>query len=120
MSHYKHTSFSVVAVVVALFFGLYLGKTSATINPTKEILEIISCNGYEEEFLKNIGYENRDQCKSLNTSLYQQYLGQCLKDIKTLNDEKNYKRLVNFCVYHLFSKNYLQLSSEYFSWRSGK
>ncbi|MFH0833856.1 MAG: hypothetical protein V2A63_00495 [Patescibacteria group bacterium] len=115
-----YADFSVVAITIALFLGFYLGKTSESIDPGKEMLEMISCNGYEIEFLKYLGFESRNQCKDLNNFLFQQYADQCLENIKVLDDKENYEKLVNLCAYHLVSKDYLSLSSEYFFWRDLK
>jgi len=76
------------------------------------VTNIISCVGYEEDFLKEMGFQNREDCEKINLVLYNQYLDDCSKTIK-LSDESEYKKLLGFCVYHSFEKNIIGLTSEY-------
>jgi len=44
--------FVLILSVVCFLAGLYLGKITWNIDLTEKIAKIVSCEGYEEEFLK--------------------------------------------------------------------
>ena len=60
-----------------------------------------------------MGFQNRDSCVELNLALHRQCLDDCLKEIKTSGKESHDKKLLNLCVYHLFEKTAISLSSEH-------
>jgi hypothetical protein len=117
----RHTeNFLVIFAIFLFFLGLYLGNILWRVDPIKRVAQIVSCEGYEEDFLKTMGFQNRDDCRDLNLSLHMQYVDDCLKDIKISNDESHDKKLLDLCVYHLFEKNTISLSSEYARYKEEK
>lgn len=105
--------FVLILFVVCFLAGLYLGKITWNIDPTEKIAKIVSCEGYEEEFLKKIGYKDRNDCVQLNLALNKQYVDDCLKGIKLSGDDAYEKKLLDLCVFHLFEKDSIFLTSEY-------
>ena len=87
------------------------------INPVDRVTKIISCKEYEENFLKEIGFQNRDNCIELNLALHKQYLDDCLRGIRITKKESSNKKLLNLCIYHLFERDGVFLNSEYLLYR---
>lgn len=113
-------NFLIILAILLFFLGLYLGNKIWRVDPVKRVEQIVSCEGYEEEFLKEIGFQNRDSCRELNLALHNQYVDDCLKGIKTSNNEFYDKKLLDLCVCHLFEKNAIFLSSEYTKYKMKK
>lgn len=106
-------NFLILFAILLFFLGLYLGRIMWYVNPEARVAQIISCEGYGDDFLKEIGFQNRDSCIELNLALHRQYIDDCLKEIKSSGDESRDKKLLNLCVYHSFEKQAIFLSSEY-------
>lgn len=113
-------NFLVIFAIFLFFLGLYLGKTIWQVNITERVAQIVSCEGYEEKFLKAMGFPNRDSCTQLNIALHKQYIDECLKRIKISNNESQNKKLLDFCVYYSFEKEVISLNSEYASFKTKK
>jgi len=105
--------FLVIFSIFLFFIGLYIGRIIWRINPVERVSQIVSCEGYEEDFLKKMGFKDRSSCVELNLALHKQYVDECLKEIKTSKNESHDKKLIDLCVYHSFEKNDISLSSEY-------
>jgi len=113
-------NFLVIFAFMMLFLGLFLGRTIWYINPEERVAQIVSCEGYEDDFLKTVGFENHDDCVNLNLALHKQYIDDCLKNIKTSNRESFDMKQLDLCVYYSFERQSLFLSSEYFVFRNEK
>ena len=111
-------NFLIIFSIFLFFLGLYIGKIIWQVDPVERVAQIVSCEGYEEDFLKEMGFQNRDSCVELNLALHKQYIDNCLKEIKTSNDESYNKKLLDLCVYHSFEKNAIFLSSEYYNYKT--
>lgn len=117
--HNKNNLNLLLLFAVLLFFvGLYLGRTIWYINPEDRVAQIVFCEGYEENFLKEMGFQNRDSCIEFNLALHRQYVDDCLKKIKSSNNKFHDKKLLNLCVYHSFEKQAIFWSSEYFLYKN--
>src|SRR3989344_5077883 len=113
-------NFLILFSILLFFLGLYLGRTIWYISQEDRVTQIVACEGYEDDFLKEMGFQNRDSCVELNLALHRQYVDDCLKDIKSSGNEVHDKKLLNLCVYHLFEKHAISLSSEYLLYRNKK
>lgn len=110
-------SFLLLFAILLFFLGLYIGRTIWYVNPEERVAQIVSCEGYEDNFLKEMGFQNRDSCVELNLALHRQYIDDCLKDIKSSSNESHDKKLLDLCVHHSFEKQAISLSSEYLLYR---
>ena len=113
-------NFLILFSILLFFLGLYLGRTIWYINQEDRVTQIVACEGYEDDFLKEMGFQNRDSCVELNLALHRQYVDDCLKEIKSSDNEANYNKLLDLCVYHSFEKQAISLSSEYLLYRNKK
>lgn len=114
----NNQNFLVVFAFVLFFVGLFTGKEIWSINQETRLSEIISCSGYENNFLKTLGFNDQEDCVKLNTALLKQYSDNCLKEIKTTTREDYNLKLLNSCIYYSFEKNAVFLESEYFVYKS--
>ena len=106
---------------IAFLLGVYSGVDSQKIDYEERTAEMISCTGYEEDFLKEIGFENKDDCVRLNLALDRTYTDECMEGIESGGlDKESYKNLVSLCVYHSFEKNRIFLDSEYWFYKNKK
>jgi len=101
----------IAGFIVGLIFFSFKNK----VDYQKETAEMISCP-FEIEFLTNskIGFRDKQECVDLNLTLHKQYLDECLNKIKLTQNEKNDQFMVDQCVYHKVSIDFLTLSQEYF------
>lgn len=120
------TEFGLPAILIlGLLIGLIIFSSWLEnfnqIDPDKEVAEIISCTGYEEDFLKEMGFQNRDGCVKLNLMLHEKYTDECLAGIKPYGEKTDdSKHLLSLCVYHSFSRNDIFLTSEYWLYKNKK
>jgi len=99
---------------ITFLLGVYSGVNSQKVDPEQRIAEIISCTGYEEDFLKEIGFENKDDCVKLNLAASRGYADECSERINMRGlDKESYKNLLSLCVYYSFEKERIFLNSEY-------
>ncbi len=81
-----------------------------------EVVDLVSCNQYSEEFLssKGVGFNNKEQCQTMFIALHKQYVDECTDMLFTtkLNDN-NAKRLINKCIYLSIEKDQLPLDRDY-------
>ena len=121
LTHNKGTqNFLLLFAVLLFFLGLYLGRTIWHVNPEERVTQIVSCEGYEDDFLKEMGFQDRDSCAELNLALHRQYVDDCLKEIKSSGNKAHDKKLLDLCVYHSFEKQAIFLSSEYSLYKNEK
>ena len=113
-------NFLILFAILLFFLGLYLGRTIWYINPEDRVAQIVACEGYEDDFLKVMGFQNRDSCVELNLALHRQYVDDCPKEIKSSGNEPHDKKLLDLCVYPSFGKQAISLSSEYLFYRNKK
>lgn len=114
----KSTQNFLIAFSFFMFFlGLYLGMDIWRIDPAERLTHIVSCTGYEEKFLQEMGFKDRADCVRLNLGLHGQYIDDCLRKIKRSGDESYDKALVDSCAYHLFEIQEIALSSEYTAYK---
>jgi len=106
-------NFLTIFAFFLFFLGLYLGRVIWYANPEHRIAQIVSCEGYEEDFLKEMGFQNRDSCVEFNLALHSQYVDDCLKEIKSSSNESHDKKLLDLCIYHSFEKQAIFWGSEY-------
>ncbi len=84
------------------------------------VAQIVSCEGYEEDFLKEMGFKDRNSCVDLNVSLHKQYTDDCINLIRSSSDMDYNLKLLDLCVYHSFEKQAVSLSSEYVIYKRNK
>ncbi|OGZ13847.1 MAG: hypothetical protein A2942_02825 [Candidatus Lloydbacteria bacterium RIFCSPLOWO2_01_FULL_50_20] len=113
-------NFLLVFAFLMFFLGLYLGRDIWRIDQNERVADIVSCGGYEEKFLQEMGFKDRNDCAKLNLALHRQYIDDCVEKIKTSNDESYDRALVDSCVYHLFEIQAISLSSEYTAYKKGR
>jgi len=113
-------NFLILFSILLFFLGLYLGRTIWYISQEDRVTQIVACEGYEDDFLKEMGFQNRDSCVELNLALHRQYVDDCLKEIKSSGNESHDKKLLDLCVYHSFEKQAISLSSYYLLYRNKK
>lgn len=113
-------NFLILFAILLFFLGLYLGRTIWYINPEDRVAQIVSCGGYEDDFLKEMGFQDRESCAELNLALHRQYVDDCLKEIKSSGNDSHDKKLLDLCVYHLFERQAISLSSEYLLYKNRK
>src|SRR3989344_7480326 len=106
-------------ICATLSSGLIYQTVLPRYNPKKKS-NTVSCEGYEDDFLKEMGFQNRDSCVELNLALHRQYVDDCLKEIKSSGNESHDKKLLDLCVYHSFEKQAISLSSYYLLYRNKK
>lgn len=80
--------------------------------------EMVSCDRYEEGFLKTEGYSDKENCVDLNLALQRQYLDDCSSNLKTTGKESYDRELMDKCVYHRFAINEIFLASQYFLYKT--
>ncbi|NCS99723.1 hypothetical protein GW765_01945 [Candidatus Parcubacteria bacterium] len=103
----------VIFAFLMLILGLFIGKTIWSTNMEDRISNIVSCAGYDEDFLQEMDFSDRDDCQNLNISLHKQYIDDCLSNISNEIDEKYKSNFVQRCVYHKFEIDSVFLSAEY-------
>ncbi len=103
-----------------LFLGLYLGRDIWRVDQGERVASIVSCEGYEEGFLREIGFKNREDCAQIRFALHGQYVDSCLGKIKLSNRESFDRALLDSCVYHLLEAEESSLSSEYMAYMEKK
>src|SRR4051812_22521883 len=59
-------TFLLLFSLLLLFLGLYIGRAMWHVDENKRVTELVSCNGYEEDFLKSVGYKDKGSCVDLN------------------------------------------------------
>lgn len=114
----SNQNFLVILSFILFFIGLFIGKDIWHVDQEKRIAEIVSCSGYENNFLKTLGFQNQEDCSKLNLALHKQYADDCLKEIKVTNREDYNLKLLNACVYYSFERNSVFLDSKYFVYKN--
>src|SRR3990167_3552299 len=99
-------------VVLALFLfvlGIFIGSEIWRVDPEERIAVLMSCNEYEEDFLKFMGFDTREACKRINRALYEQFASQCLEKVGSGLTEKQHLRLQNQCIWHEFEISTIEI-----------
>ena len=109
----------VITLAIGFILGILVIQIGGKINYKKETAEMISCP-FDLAFLTSskIGYHDKQGCIDLNLALHSQYLDECSDLIPFTQDKKQYEYLLEQCVYHKFSINFLVLTQENLSFEN--